>query len=815
MGLASSLSTALTGLNAAETQIDVLGNNLANSQTVGFKSSEVVFATQFLQTLSQGAAPGDFNGGTDPRQTGLGVQVAAISPDFSQGTIQISSSPSDLAIQGDGLFIVEGGQGEQLYTRSGIFNLNSENQLVTPTGNRLLGYGIDEQFRVQSTQLAPLQVPLGSEAVAQATENVTMEGTLTPNGDLADTAEVIQSAVLGDTAIPRPDASALSLASASIPANTGVTVAHNQGTGSLQEGVVYQYRFAFVDSSGNESPPGTALAVTVPVGNGLDDNDITLDPLPDAPGEYSDVRVYRTDADGSDFFLLDTVATGSTFNDDGSLTPGAALDDTTLSGNYSYMVTYFRAGDPETRPSIVLGPRNIVNGRVHLSNFPAPPTPPPGGGFPEYDSIRIYRNTASDQNSFYLVDTIPEGVDYTDGKSDAEISNLDTVGNKLVDLDGPTITSNTLLTNVTRRDGLDYVNPFTVGSLEFEASKGGRTLEGKNFEVTATSTVQDLVSFMEEAMGIQTGSTDSANPIPGSLNTIPGETGTLLPGAYIQNGQIRFVANNGVDNALDIDLTSFRITDSDGNITVPNIAFGSVQEAKGQSAVADFITYDSLGIPIRTRITAVLEARTDAETRYRWFADSADNARRDDENISIGSGILTFDGNGNFISATNTSVTIDREDLPSVSPLEFKFDFSAVSGLATEEATLAAARQDGSPPGTLTSYVIGEDGTVRGVFSNGISRDLGQVRLARFSNPEGLEQRGQNLYAQGINTGLPIEGRPGENGIGSVVAGALELSNTDIGGDLVDLVLASTQYRSNARVITATQELFDELLNIR
>ena len=99
--------------------------------------------------------------------------------------------------------------------------------------------------------------------------------------------------------------------------------------------------------------------------------------------------------------------------------------------------------------------------------------------------------------------------------------------------------------------------------------------------------------------------------------------------------------------------------------------------------------------------------------------------------------------------------------------------------------------------------------------SNGISRDLGQMRLARFTNPEGLEQRGQNLYAQGVNTGLPIEGRPGENGIGTVVAGALELSNTDIGGDLVTLVLASTMYRSNARVITATQQLFDELLNLR
>ncbi len=210
-----------------------------------------------------------------------------------------------------------------------------------------------------------------------------------------------------------------------------------------------------------------------------------------------------------------------------------------------------------------------------------------------------------------------------------------------------------------------------------------------------------------------------------------------------------------------------------------------------------------------------MESRTDTRTTYRWYADSADNATRDASNINVGSGLVYFDGDGNFISATNTTVAVNRQDLPSTKPLQFKLDFSSISGLAGSTASLAASRQDGSPPGTLNSYVIGEDGTIRGVFSNGISRELGQIRLARFSNPNGLEQRGQNLFAQGINTGLPIDGRPGENGIGKVSAGATELSNTDVGGDLVDLVLASTQYRSNARVITATQQLFDELLNIR
>ncbi len=815
MGLTSSLSTALTGLTAAETQIDVLGNNLANSQTVGFKASEVLFSTQFLQTLSLGAAPTSDNGGTNPRQTGLGVQVAAITPDFNQGTLQISTNPSDLAIQGDGFFMVQGGSGERLYTRNGIFKLNSENALVTATGERLLGFGVDERFNIQATNLQPLTIPVGSEAVAQATTAVTMEGTLTPSGDVAEYAEIVQSAVLGDAAVPFPDSSVLSIAGSSNASSSAVTVAHNQGGGGHVEGSVYQYRFAFVDASGKESVPSSALPVTVPAGNGLPDNTITLGNLPTTT-DYSQLAIYRTAPGGSTFFRLATVPTGGSYVDTGTVPLSTQqLDTDTLNGNYSYMFTYYRSGEAESRPSEILGPQNITSGRIYLNGFPTPPVPGSGDAFPAYDSIRIYRNTASDQNSYYLVDTVLPGQDYTDGKTDAEISNLSTIGNQALNLDGPTINSNTLLTNVRKRDGFDYEEVFTVGTLQFDARKGGRTLEDKTFEITATSTVQDLMDFMQSAMGIQAAGTDSVNPIPSSLNGIAGESGTVNPGSYINNGQIRFVANNGVDNAISIDLTSFVLTTATGSVTTPNLAFGSLQAATGQSAVSDFIAYDSLGTPVKVRVTAVLESRTDAATTYRWFADSGDNLPRDGSEIGVGTGLVTFDGTGNYVSATNSTVAIDRFGIPSESPLEFAIDFSSVSGLATSKSSLAASRQDGSPPGTLTSFVIGEDGTVRGVFSNGTSRDLGIIRLARFTNPQGLEQRGQNMFVQGINTGLPIEGGPGENGIGKVVAGALELSNTDIGGDLVTLVLASTQYRSNARVITATQQLFDELLNIR
>ncbi|MCU0710497.1 MAG: flagellar hook-basal body complex protein [Pirellula sp.] len=815
MGLASSLSTALTGMNAAETQIDVLGNNLANSQTVGFKSSDVVFASQFLQTLSLGASPTAGNGGTNPRQTGLGVQVAAINPNFKQGTVEISSSPSDLAIQGDGFFQVQGGQGEKLYTRNGIFRLNSANELVTSTGNRLLGFGVDDQFNLQTTETRALTIPIGTESVAKATTEVTMQGNLTSLGDVATTSKIIQSSVLGSNSIPRPPAT-VNVQNSVSPLTAGISVSHTQGgAGTHTEGSVYQYRFSYVDASGRESMPSEPFSVTVPAGNGTADNSIVLNNLPAANTQYSQLRIYRTAPGGSDFFLAGTAAAGGTFTDTSATSSSTALNGQGITGNYNYMVTFFRLGEPESRPSPLLGPQNVINGRVFLSNLPTPPSPPPGGGFPAYDQIRIYRNLANDPNSFYLVDTVAPGSTYTDSKTDAQISNLATAGNQRVNLDGPPIDSNTRLVDVLTRSGLDYTSPFKPGELTFRARKGEKLQDERTFTITNASTIQDLMGFMKSSMGIVSDSGDAGNPVKLSENLIQGEGGFIQPNAYISNGAIRFVSNTGVDNGVSIDLTSMRLKDANGVITTPNLAFGTLQEAKGQSTVTDFIAYDSLGFPVRLRVTAVMESRNDQQTVYRWYADSSDNSESGSPAISVGTGLIYFDGNGNLISSPNNVLAVERSGLPSTKPLQITINFDDVNGLATNAATLAAARQDGSPPGVLTSYVIGEDGTIRGVFSNGISRDLGQIRLARFSNPGGLEQRGQNLFAQGINTGLPIEGRPAENGLGTISAGALELSNTDVGGDLVTLVLASTQYRSNARVITATQQLFDELLNIR
>ncbi len=360
MGLSSVLSTAITGLQASETTIDVAGNNVANANTVGFKASEAIFATQFLQTLGLGSAPTDNNGGTNPRQIGLGVQVAAITPNFNQGTLSISSSPSDLAIQGDGFFIVESQTGEQLYTRNGKFQTNSQNQLVTISGDRLLGFGVDDDYQIESTSLVPVEIPLGAAAVARPTENVFLEGTLTPTGDIADTPEIIESAILSDGTQVVP-ANSTTLQGLSAP-NAATTTLNGVG---LMEAGDYRYKIVFLDNEGNEATPGAASATLTLAGlqqiqlTGIPTAaDLTLNPV-----EFSNKRIYRTNDTGANpvYQLVTTLGEAvATYNDNtteaslDAVAPATSNDlnqNTLAAGSYGYYVTFRNSGSgEESRP---------------------------------------------------------------------------------------------------------------------------------------------------------------------------------------------------------------------------------------------------------------------------------------------------------------------------------------------------------------------------------------------------------------------------------------------------------------------------------
>ena len=182
MGITSALITGLSGLSANQSELDVVGNNIANVNTVGFKASTMNFKTQFSETFSSGSAPNGSLGGTNPIQVGLGTQAGATSRNFSDGSLEVTGVSSNLAIQGDGFFILKGQN--QVYTRDGTFKLNSQNQLVSSDGSYVQGYGIDSNFNVVPGVLSNLTIPVGSLTVATATQNVTTVGNLDSSGAL-------------------------------------------------------------------------------------------------------------------------------------------------------------------------------------------------------------------------------------------------------------------------------------------------------------------------------------------------------------------------------------------------------------------------------------------------------------------------------------------------------------------------------------------------------------------------------------------------------------------------------------------------------
>lgn len=178
MGLTTAMYTGLSGMSANQTRLNTIGHNIANVNTNGFKGSRTLFQTQLSRLLSAGNGPSDTSGGVNPTQVGLGVMVGATQKNFSPGSLETTGIASDLAIDGDGFFILRRPNGQQAYTRDGAFSLDSENRLVSMDGHAVRGFGIDENFNVQPNVLTDLTIPLGTLSLASSTENVIMDGDL-------------------------------------------------------------------------------------------------------------------------------------------------------------------------------------------------------------------------------------------------------------------------------------------------------------------------------------------------------------------------------------------------------------------------------------------------------------------------------------------------------------------------------------------------------------------------------------------------------------------------------------------------------------
>ncbi len=257
MSLMRSLYAGVSGLRNHQVMMDVIGNNLSNVNTIGFKGGRVSFSETFAQTLRGTTQPLANMGGTNPMQVGLGMSLATIDTLYSQGNIEMTGQNTDLAIQGDGFFVVSDGSTRQ-YTRAGNFQFNSDGTLIMPgSGARVQGYLANEAGKIEAgSPLTDISLPFGKKIPAKATGQVVLAGNLDasqePTGNILQT-DAVYAVEAGDSDVNGllATGTANNKITGMIPNSSEVVVTINTGSGDVTRN--YKYVADDNDVVGNAS----------------------------------------------------------------------------------------------------------------------------------------------------------------------------------------------------------------------------------------------------------------------------------------------------------------------------------------------------------------------------------------------------------------------------------------------------------------------------------------------------------------------------------------------------------------------------------
>jgi len=179
---------------------------------------------------------------------------------------------------------------------------------------------------------------------------------------------------------------------------------------------------------------------------------------------------------------------------------------------------------------------------------------------------------------------------------------------------------------------------------------------------------------------------------------------------------------------------------------------------------------------------------------------------------STATGTIEFDSSGSVNSGGALSLSVALSN-GATTPQAVQFDLSSVTAL-NQAHSVVIDSQDGRPAASLSSIEMGDGGVVEGHYSDGRTRTLGQVALAAFTNPGGLQHTGSNLYAEGPASGAPAIGAADSGGRGSVVARNLEMSNVDLTRSFVDMITTQRGFQASTRVISTANQMLDEVVRL-
>ncbi|EOT0602094.1 flagellar hook protein FlgE [Campylobacter coli] len=840
-----SLWSGVSGLQAHQVAMDVEGNNISNVNTRGFKYSRADFGTMFSQTVKIATAPTDGRGGSNPLQIGLGVSVSSTTRIHSQGSVQTTDKNTDVAINGDGFFMVSDDGGLTRYlTRDGDFKLDAYGNFVNNAGFVVQGWNInwDDQTIDSSRSPQNIFIDPGMHIPAAKSTEVAIKANLNSGLNIGTSSRNLYALDsvhgwntktqraedendTGTTQFYTTSKNAVEVTEKGVDAGS---LFNANGTGlNLREGqgiwVSYadaKFTTATDGANGvfNENSQTTQqnvifwgnkdnavnLDITL---NGVNIQNANIRSLDEAIA-YINTFTAPTDtrdgtgvkavkkADGSGIEFVNDNADGTTDNMKNidlvvkqTNTAGERFRVTWNQQNQNFAATTVKANGNSAW--ITGGTPGLTEERVQIitahkyvySSTPVniPPMYNPDGG-PGYDPAN-QNNPGTAENNYFQA-----------------------VQGGLLNTDSRTFRTTEDLRELLQRDaryGVDY------------DGSGGFEIDGSDINE-----------------GVKVVVTENGNFAISNPNEIPQRPGFVMPGAP-------GTQDNRTTHNMSFNITAY--SNKQGTVST-NDAFTAIfkafdgplvigsqikesEQLKLSAFSAGLEIYDSLGSKHTLEVQFVKQSTTqDGGNEWQMIIRVPEPAEinttgEGPNNIIVGTARFNNDGS----LANYTPRTINFSPNNGAAPnqqIKLSFGTSGSNdGLVSSNSasTLTGQATDGYTSGNLKPDAIRVDdkGNILGEFTNGKTFAVAKIAMASVANNSGLEEIGGNLFKVTANSGNIVVGEAGTGGRGEMKTAALEMSNVDLSRSLTELIIIQRGYQANSKTISTSDQMLQTLIQLK
>ncbi|EDP3289738.1 flagellar hook protein FlgE [Campylobacter jejuni] len=840
-----SLWSGVSGLQAHQVAMDVEGNNISNVNTTGFKYSRADFGTMFSQTVKIATAPTDGRGGSNPLQIGLGVSVSSTTRIHSQGSVQTTDKNTDVAINGDGFFMVSDDGGLTRYlTRSGDFKLDAYGNFVNNAGFVVQGWNInwdtqsiDSSRTPQNIFIDPgMHIPAAksTEVAIKANLNSGLNiGTSSRNlyaldsvhGWNTKTQRAEDENDTGTTQFYTTSKNAVEVTEKGVDAGS-LFNANGQGL-NLREGqgiwVSYadaKFTTATADANGvfNENSQTTQQNV---IFWGNKDNAVNLDiTLNGVNIQNANIRSLDEAIAYINTFTAPTDTRDGTGVKAVKKADGSGIE--FVNDNADGTTDNMKNIDLVVKQTNTAGERFRVTWNQQNQNFTAATVKANGnsawitGGTPGLTEERVQIITAHK----YVYSSTPVNIppmynpDGGPGYDPANQNNPGTAENNyfqavqggLLNTDSRTFRTTEDLRELLQRDaryGVDY------------DGSGGFEIDGSDINE-----------------GVKVVVTENGNFAISNPNEIPQRPGFVMPGApgtqdnrTTHNMSFNITAYSNKQGTVSTNDAFTKIFKAfDGVLTVG----GQIKESeqlKLSAFSAGLEIYDSLGSKHTLEVQFVKQSTTqDGGNEWQMIIRVPEPAEinttgEGPTNIIVGTARFNNDGS----LANYTPKTINFSPNNGAAPnqqIKLSFGTSGSNdGLVSSNSasTLTGQATDGYTSGNLKPDAIRVDdkGNILGEFTNGKTFAVAKIAMASVANNSGLEEIGGNLFKVTANSGNIVVGEAGTGGRGEMKTSALEMSNVDLSRSLTELIIIQRGYQANSKTISTSDQMLQTLIQLK